>query len=92
MNTQLHVPRSRSRRALLLLGVVFAAFLAAATAALPGTAKAATQICSNQTGTNGGSYYQMWSNGRVGLHHAELEQQLLHHVERNRRLRRRRRI
>ncbi len=47
----------------LLLGVVFALILAAATAAVPGTAKAATSICSNQTGTNGGYYYQMWSAG-----------------------------
>jgi endo-1,4-beta-xylanase len=45
-----------------VLGVVFAVILAAATAALPGIAKAAS-ICSNQTGTNSGYYYQMWSNG-----------------------------
>ena len=31
---------------------------------LPGIASAATQICSNQTGTNGGYYYQMWTNGQ----------------------------
>jgi endo-1,4-beta-xylanase len=31
---------------------------------VPGSAKAATQICSNQAGTNGGSYYQMWSSGQ----------------------------
>jgi endo-1,4-beta-xylanase len=48
----------------MLLAVICAAFLAAATAAVPGSAKAATQICSNQAGTNGGSYYQMWSSGQ----------------------------
>ena len=64
MNAPLHVPRTRGRgRARLLLGVVFAVLLAAAAAVLPGTAKAATTICSNQTGTNGGYYYQMWSAG-----------------------------
>ena len=65
MNTPLHVPRARNRgRGRLLLGVAVAAILAAAAAALPGTAKAATTICSNQTGTNGGYYYQMWSAGQ----------------------------
>ena len=65
MNTPLHVPRARKRgRGRLLLGVAVAAILAAAAAALPGTAKAATTICSNQTGTNGGYYYQMWSAGQ----------------------------
>jgi endo-1,4-beta-xylanase len=65
VNTPLHVPRARNRgRGRLLLGVAVAAILAAAAAALPGTAKAATTICSNQTGTNGGYYYQMWSAGQ----------------------------
>ena len=65
MNAPTHVPRARrGGRVRLLLGVVFAVILAAATAALPGTAKAATAICSNQTGTNGGYYYQMWSAGQ----------------------------
>ncbi len=52
--------RSRPR---LLLGAC-AAVLAAATAmvAAPGIARAAT--CSNQTGTNNGYYYQMWSAGQ----------------------------
>ncbi len=36
---------------------------AAAAAVLPGTARAATTICSNQTGTNAGFYYQMWTAG-----------------------------
>jgi endo-1,4-beta-xylanase len=52
-----------SSRPRLLLGVIFTVILAAATAALAGTAKAATTICSNQTGTNSGFYYQMWSAG-----------------------------
>ena len=65
MNAPTHVPRTRrGGRVRLLLGVVFAVILAAATAALPGTAKAATAICSNQTGTNSGYYYQMWSAGQ----------------------------
>jgi len=65
VNAPTHVPRARKGgRVRLLLGVVFAVILAAATAALPGTAKAATAICSNQTGTNSGYYYQMWSAGQ----------------------------
>jgi endo-1,4-beta-xylanase len=64
VNALPQVPRAPgSGRLRLLLGVVFAVILAAAMAALPGTAKAATTICSNQTGTNGGYYYQMWSAG-----------------------------
>ena len=65
MNAPTHVPRARrGGRVRLLLGVAFAVILAAATAALPSTAKAATAICSNQTGTNSGYYYQMWSAGQ----------------------------
>ena len=53
----------RRRSRLRLLIVACAAILAAAaTVALPGTARAA--VCSNQTGTNNGYYYQMWSNGQ----------------------------
>jgi endo-1,4-beta-xylanase len=64
VNAPLHVPRTPGRgRVRLLLGVVFAVILAAASAVLPGTAKAATTLCSNQTGTNSGYYYQMWSAG-----------------------------
>jgi endo-1,4-beta-xylanase len=66
VNAPRHVPRvPGSGRLRLLPGVVFAVILAAAaaTAAVPGAAKAATSICSNQTGTNGGYYYQMWSAG-----------------------------
>jgi len=66
VNALPHVPRAPGGgRFRLLLGVVFAATLATAyAAAVPGTAKAATTICSNQTGTNGGMYFQMWSNGQ----------------------------
>lgn len=65
MNAPTHVPRARrGGRVRLLLGVVFAVILAAATAALPSTANAATAICSNHTGTNSGYYYQMWSAGQ----------------------------
>jgi endo-1,4-beta-xylanase len=53
----------RRRSRLRLLIVACAALLAAAaTVALPGTAHAA--VCSNQTGTTNGYYYQMWSNGQ----------------------------
>ena len=53
----------RRRSRLRLLIVACAAILAAAaTVALPGAAHAA--VCSNQTGTNNGYYYQMWSNGQ----------------------------
>ena len=65
MNMHAPPPIPKTRRIRLLLATAVAALLtAAAVAALPGTAKAATQICSNQTGTNGGMYYQMWSNGQ----------------------------
>jgi len=64
MNALTHVPRAPSGgRLRVLLGVAFAVILAAATTALPGPAKAATAICSNQTGTNGGYYYQMYTAG-----------------------------
>ena len=64
MNALQHVPRALSgSRLRLLLGVAFAVILAAATAALPGAARAATTICSNQTGANGGYYYQMYTAG-----------------------------
>ncbi|MGH3168393.1 MAG: glycoside hydrolase family 11 protein [Trebonia sp.] len=56
-------PRRRGRLRL-LLSVAGAAVLAAAMAILPGAASAASGICSNQTGTNSGYYYQMWSNGQ----------------------------
>src|SRR5579875_2689309 len=57
-------PRSRRRgRARLLFGGACAAALALGATMLPSAALAATSICSNQTGTNGGYYYQMWSAG-----------------------------
>jgi endo-1,4-beta-xylanase len=57
--------RSRRRtRIRLLIGGACAATLVAAAAVVPGIANAATQICSNQTGTNSGMYYSMWSNGQ----------------------------
>jgi endo-1,4-beta-xylanase len=63
VNAPLHVPRAGSSgRVRLLLGVVLAVILAAAMAAVPGIAKAAS-ICSSQTGTNGGYYYQMYTAG-----------------------------
>jgi len=46
----------------LLIGVAFALILA--TVIPTGPAKAATQICSSQTGNNGGNYYQMWTAGQ----------------------------
>src|ERR1700743_2712358 len=59
------VPRTRgSGYGRLLLGVVIAMLLAAAAAGVAGTARAATQGCSKQTRTNGGYYYQSWSNGQ----------------------------
>ncbi|HJP77698.1 MAG TPA: glycoside hydrolase family 11 protein, partial [Pseudonocardiaceae bacterium] len=46
-----------------LLGSLCTLMLVAAAALLPGTANAATTICSNRTGTNSGYYYQMWTAG-----------------------------
>jgi endo-1,4-beta-xylanase len=60
MNALHPTPTGRLLR--LLLGAVCAAALAAV--ALPSPASAATEICSNQTGTNGGMYYQMWTDGQ----------------------------
>jgi endo-1,4-beta-xylanase len=48
----------------LLLGGFTAMLLAVGMAMLPGgIAKAATTICSNETGTDDGYYYQSWTNG-----------------------------
>jgi endo-1,4-beta-xylanase len=53
----------RPRRIMLLVGSVCAVALATVAAVLPGTARAATQICSNSTGTNDGAYYSMYVSG-----------------------------
>ena len=60
----IHPASSRGRSRMRLFLGACAAALAAATAmvAAPGIAHAAT--CSNQTGTNNGYYYQMWSAGQ----------------------------
>ena len=60
----IHPASSRGRSHIWLFLAACAAALAAATAmvAAPGIAHAAT--CSNQTGTNNGYYYQMWSAGQ----------------------------
>jgi endo-1,4-beta-xylanase len=56
----------RRRRGLtrLLIAGASAVALATAMVALTSTAHAATQICSSQTGTNGGNYYSFWNNGQ----------------------------
>jgi endo-1,4-beta-xylanase len=59
--------RRRAGRARLLIGSSVATALAAAFAlvmtVLPGTASAATTICSSQSNNSGGTYYQMWTAG-----------------------------
>jgi endo-1,4-beta-xylanase len=57
-----HANSRRRGRTMLLLGSALIVILAAATAVLPGTAKAAS-ICSNQTGTSNGYYYQLYTAG-----------------------------
>jgi endo-1,4-beta-xylanase len=64
MNEAPDRPQGRGRRARLLIGGACAAILTAAMVAAPSPANAATQICSNQTGNNGGMYYQMWTSGQ----------------------------
>ena len=68
MHTRTHaphhrsLPRTRGRgRLRLLLGVVIATLTAIVVPC--GGATAATSICSSQTGTTGGDYYQMWTAG-----------------------------
>jgi endo-1,4-beta-xylanase len=57
-------PAGRRRgRILLLTGSACALALATAAAVPPGTARAATQVCSNQTGTIGGAFYTMFVSG-----------------------------
>jgi len=48
----------------LVIGGACAVVAATVAVVLPGIAHAATQICSNQSNTSGGAYYQMWSNGQ----------------------------
>src|SRR5690242_5477356 len=62
MNAHAHALRAPGRLAL-IVGAAFALILAAFVA-LPESARAATTVCNNQTGNNGGYYYQMWSNGQ----------------------------
>jgi endo-1,4-beta-xylanase len=58
-------PAHPKRRGLarLLLGALTLALAAAMAVIVPGTARAATQVCSNQTGTVGGSFYTMFVSG-----------------------------
>jgi endo-1,4-beta-xylanase len=58
-------PTQPKRRGLvrLLAGGACALALATIAAVLPGTARAATQVCSNQTGTVGGSFFTMFVSG-----------------------------
>lgn len=64
MNGPPVLPETRCHSRIRLFLGACAAVLAAATAmvAAPGIAHAA--VCSNQTGTTNGYYYQMWSNGQ----------------------------
>src|SRR3982751_4898416 len=55
--------RSR-RRVGLGIGGTFALALAMIAVVQPGTANAATPVCSNQSVTSGGAYHQMWSAGQ----------------------------
>ena len=59
----IHLPRIRRRSARIIVASAAAALLGLTGLLLPGAAKAATQICSNQTGTESGYYYSLWENG-----------------------------
>ena len=63
MNSPLTSPHKPRRRLLARLLGAAALLTAAVAAIMPGTARAATQICSNQTGTESGYYYSLWENG-----------------------------
>ena len=57
-------PTGRRRgRISLLIGSACALALATVAAVLPGTAGAATQICSDSTGTNSGAFFSMFVSG-----------------------------
>jgi endo-1,4-beta-xylanase len=57
------LPKTRRRFTTAIIGIAAAALAALSGLLLPGTARAATQICSNQTGTESGYYYTLWENG-----------------------------
>ena len=64
MNELTAKPPSRRRgRVLALIGGACALALATVAAVLPGTARAATQVCSNSTGSIGGAFYTMFVSG-----------------------------
>jgi endo-1,4-beta-xylanase len=54
---------SRRGRIGLLLGSAIALALSTVATVLPGTARAATQVCSNSTGNIGGAFYTMFVSG-----------------------------
>jgi endo-1,4-beta-xylanase len=61
-NDALAHPKGRGRLRLIIGGAWVLALVVAA-AILPGTANAATTLCSSQTGTNNGYYYSFWTAG-----------------------------
>ena len=64
MNELTAKPPGRGRgRVLALIGGACALALATVAAVLPGTARAATQVCSNSTGSIGGAFYTMFVSG-----------------------------
>src|SRR5215469_7850337 len=56
-------PGRRRGRVLALIGGACALALATVAVVLPGTARAATQVCSNSTGNIGGAFYTMFVSG-----------------------------
>ncbi|HET9171669.1 MAG TPA: glycoside hydrolase family 11 protein [Actinospica sp.] len=63
MHVPLFPPRAARGAGRIRLALTAALALVAALVAAPGGASAASTICSSQTGTNGGNYYQMWTAG-----------------------------